>query len=432
MPVGVGLLGCGNVGSALVSLIGKGDLKKMLEIKAIAVNDLTKKRPEFVHLDLLSNDAESVINRDDVQIVVELIGGIEPAKSLILKALKAGKSVISGNKELLANHGMELASAANEGGVDLLYEAAVAGAIPLVRLLRESLAGEEIIRVLGIVNGTTNYILTQMTEFGIDFKSALQQAQDLGYAERNPEADVEGMDAAAKASILASIAFGADVVFDDVFREGITGLESYDISYATKMGYVVKLLAIIEMVEGPGSSTGSGGSRKLSVRVHPALVSADHPLASVRGPFNAIFIEGEAAGDLMLYGKGAGGAPTASAVLGDVLDAAHNISFAASSRTLERETVAFAPINDITTRYYLALDVVDEPGVLAEVAKIFGVNKVSISSMEQVETNEGARLVFFTHVALEKNLQATKRDLGNLSVVKKVGSIIRILDGGQE
>ncbi|HLT70428.1 MAG TPA: homoserine dehydrogenase, partial [Acidimicrobiales bacterium] len=323
--VRIGLLGCGNVGSALVDLVrtrsdaiaSRTGLR--LEIARVAVRSLAKERPVELPDGVLTLDAPGVVVDPDVDLVVELIGGVEPARELVLAALKAGKPVVTGNKELLAVAGAELFAAAEAAGVDLLFEAAVGGGIPFIRPLRESLAGERIDRIMGIVNGTTNYILTRMTEEGVSYADALAEAQQLGYAERDPTADVEGHDAAAKAAIIASIAFGVRVVAGDVHDEGISGITTADIAYARKMGYVIKLLAIAEQVEGPEGEAG-----EVAVRVHPAMVPADHPLASVRDSFNAIFVEGAAVGDLMFYGRGAGGSPTASAVLGDVIDAALN------------------------------------------------------------------------------------------------------------
>ncbi len=318
--VRVGVLGCGNVGGPLVELIAaqgpavEARTGLRLEVTRIAVRDLAKPRPAAIDAALLTTDTDAVVNDPDVDIVVELIGGIEPARELILSALKAGKPVVTGNKELLAAVGAELFSAAEGAGVDLLFEAAVAGGIPIIRPLRESLVGERITRVMGIVNGTTNYILTRMSEAGASYEDALAEAQELGFAEADPTADVEGYDAGAKAAIIASIAFGAAVTGADVHHEGITGISEVDISFAARMGFVIKLLAVAEQ-----SDTG-----EIGVRVHPAMVPLAHPLASVRESFNAVFVEGASVGDLMFYGRGAGGSPTASAILGDLIDAALN------------------------------------------------------------------------------------------------------------
>ena len=306
--------------------------------------------------------------------------------------------------------------AAAASGVDLLYEASVEGGIPLIRLLRESLAGERITRVMGIVNGTTNYILTRMTEEGATYGEALAEAQGLGYAERDPTADVDGYDAGAKAAIVASIAFGVRVVAGEVYREGISGVSPDDIAFARRLGYVVKLLAVTERA-------GDG----VAVRVHPAMVPVTHPLASVRDSFNALFIEGEAVGELMLFGRGAGGMPTASAVLGDLIDAAHNLRAGGRGRTGVLSRAAVWPIDELSSEYYLNLDVVDRPGVLATVATVFGEHGVSIRSMEQEGLGEEARIVFITHVARERDVQATLHDLRRLDAVKRVGSLLRVV-----
>lgn len=432
--VRIGLLGCGNVGSALVDLVrtrsdaiaSRTGLR--LEIARVAVRSLAKERPVELPDGVLTLDAPGVVVDPDVDLVVELIGGVEPARELVLAALKAGKPVVTGNKELLAVAGAELFAAAEAAGVDLLFEAAVGGGIPFIRPLRESLAGERIDRIMGIVNGTTNYILTRMTEEGVSYADALAEAQQLGYAERDPTADVEGHDAAAKAAIIASIAFGVRVVAGDVHDEGISGITTADIAYARKMGYVIKLLAIAEQVEGPEGEAG-----EVAVRVHPAMVPADHPLASVRDSFNAIFVEGAAVGDLMFYGRGAGGSPTASAVLGDIIDAAGNLRRGThgSIGTLKRARIR--SIDDLESAYYLSLDVVDRPGVLAQVADVFGRHRVSIRSMEQEASEPGngseARLIFLTHTACERDVQATLHDLRELDVVDSVGTMLRVVGG---
>ncbi len=421
-PVRIGLLGCGNVGGALVRLLTADpdalahSTGLRFEVARVAVRNLARERSVELPDGCLTHDADAVVSDPDVDVVVELIGGIEPARRLVLAALKQGKPVVTANKELLANVGAELFEAAATAGVDLLYEAAVAGAIPLIRPLRESLAGERITRVMGIVNGTTNYILTRMTEEGASYGEALSDAQSLGYAERDPTADVEGFDAGAKAAILASIAFGVTVVAGDVYREGISGVTPADIDVARRLGYVVKLLAIAERVNGD-----------VAVRVHPAMIPATHPLASVRDSFNAVFIEGEAVGELMLYGRGAGGLPTASAVLGDLVDAAHNLRSRSSGRTGTLPAGRFRPIDELSSQYYLNLDVVDRPGVLAAVAQVFGEHGVSIRSMEQEGLGDEARLVFITHRALERDVQATLHGLRHLDAVKRIGSLLRVI-----
>jgi len=366
---------------------------------------------------ILTHDAQAVVSDPTVDVVVEVIGGIEPARSLILQALKAGKPVVTANKELLANVGSELFEAATTSGVDLLFEAAVGGGIPLIRPLRESLAGERIRRVIGIVNGTTNYILTRMIEQGASYHDALAEAQGLGYAERDPTADVEGYDAAAKAAILASVCFGVRVVAGDVYREGISRITGADIAHATRLGYVIKLLAVVERTD----------DDEVAVRVHPAMLPATHPLASVRDSFNAVFVEGDAVGELMLLGRGAGGMPSASAVLGDLLDAAHNARTGGAGRTVALRQAAIRPVDELQSEYYLNLEVVDRPGVLAAVAGVFGDHQVSIRSMEQVGLGDEARLIFITHTARERDVQACLRDLRGLDVVDQIGGLIRVI-----
>lgn len=425
----VGLLGCGIVGGAFVQMIAeRSDAVEAatgirLDVTSIAVRSTSRDRGDRIDPSLLTTDARSLVVDPDIDLVVEVIGGIEPARELILAALGAGKPVITANKELLANCGAELYAAADAAGVDLLFEAAAAAAIPIVRPLRESLIGEDIRRVMGIVNGTTNFILTKMTEEGSAYSDALAEAQELGFAERDPTADVEGFDAGAKAAIMASIAFGSRVVAGDVYHEGISQVTSADIDFAARLGYQIKLLAIAEVFD-------HGGSREIGVRVHPAMVPDAHPLASVRGSFNAVFVEGVDAGELMFYGRGAGGRPTASAVLGDVIDAAINRSRSAH-RTVpgaNAKTVAsIRAIDDLESAYYVNLEVVDSPGVLSTVSGVFGEHGVSIRSMEQEGLGEEARLVFVTHRAVERDLQSTLHDLRQLDVVNGVRSVMRVV-----
>jgi len=420
--VKVGLLGCGNVGGALVELIDEqrdsiAERTGMrLEVERVAVRNTAKQRAVQLGTDVLTNDAGSVVEDPSVDVVVELIGGIEPARELILTALQNGKAVVTGNKELLANVGGELFESAEKAGVDLLFEAAVAGGIPLIRPLRESLAGDRVQRILGIVNGTTNFILTRMTEEGSTFHEALAEAQDLGYAERDPTADVEGFDAAAKAAIIATVAFGVRVVAGDVYNEGISGVTPADIAFADRLGYVVKLLAVAEADE-----------RGVAVRVHPAMVPADHPLAAVRESFNAVFIEGAAVGDLMLYGRGAGGRPTASAVLGDVIDAAANRRRGTHAGMGILGKARIRPIEELSSQYYVALEVADRPGVLEAVARVFRIHDVSIKQAQQEGIGEEARLILITHTAEERAMQGTLSDLRDLDVVDRVGSLLRVV-----
>lgn len=424
--VRVGLLGCGNVGAALVKLVEQqapmieARTGLRLEITRIAVRNLSRGRDVAVPEGLLTRDAHSVVNDPDVDVVVEVIGGIEPARELITEALAAGKPVVSANKELLANVGTELFTAAESHGVDLLCEAAVAGGIPLVRALRESLRGEPIRRVMGIVNGTTNFILTKMTEEGAEYSAALAEAQELGYAERDPTADVEGYDAGAKVAIIASICFGARVVAGDVYHEGISNISAAEIAIAKRLGYVVKLLGIAER----DSQTG-----EIGVRVHPAMVPLHHPLASVRESYNAVFVDSDAAGSLMFYGRGAGGAPTASAVLGDLIDASLNLCQGTHgiSGTFTRHPIR--AIDETTAEYLLGLDVADQPGVLHAVTGVFARHGVSIRVAEQEGIGPDARLVFITHEAREADLQATVRELRDLDVVRRVGGLLRVISG---
>ena len=425
--VRVGLLGCGNVGTALVQLLeSNAELIEQrsgvrIDVARVAVHNVAKERDVELGEGVLTHDADAVVGDPSIDVVVETIGGVEPARTLILTALKSGKPVVTANKELLANFGEELFEAAETAGVDLLFEASVAGGIPLMRPLRESLAGERIQRVMGIVNGTTNYVLTQMTEEGSSFAEAVAEAQDLGYAERDPTADVEGFDAAAKAAIIASIAFGARVVAGDVYREGITKVTADDIQAAAELGYVVKLLAVAEEHDGT-----------VGARVHPAMVPIDHPLASVRGSYNAVFIEGEAVGQLMLLGRGAGGGPTASAVLGDLVDAAKNLHSGARGATignLARRRIR--PIDETASQFYISLDAADRPGVLASIAGVFGKHDVSIQSMQQKGQGDEARLIFVTHLAREAALSATIHEVRELDAVERVGSVLRVV-GGEE
>jgi homoserine dehydrogenase len=422
-PVRVGLLGCGNVGAALVRLIDEhADVLSAragvgIEVARVAVRDLSRERDVKLPADAFTADADEVVRDPGIDVVVEVMGGVEPARTLITDALRAGKPVVTANKELIARHGPELFAVAAEAGVDLLFEASVAGGIPLMRPLRESLAGDRIRRVMGIVNGTTNYILTRMAEAGSSFEDALAEAQQLGYAEADPTADIDGHDAAAKAAIIATIAFGARVVPDDVYTEGIRGVTADDIASAETLGYVVKLLAVAEEREGA-----------IAVRVHPAMVPKRHPLASVRDSFNAVFIEGEAVGELMLYGRGAGGGPTASAVLGDLVDAVKNLVSGAKGATIG-ELVArpITPIEETESPFYLLMEVADQPGVLSAIAGEFGQRDVSIKSMEQRGIRTDARLVFITHRAREADVRATLAALRDVDQVHRVGSVLRVV-----
>ena len=418
----VGVLGAGTVGAALIRLLHElaDDVALRsgvrIEVTRVAVRDVSKVRDVPLPPDAFVDDPRLVVDDPGTDIVVELIGGVVPARELLLQAFANGKPVVTANKELLATHGADLFAAADAAGLDLAFEAAVAGGIPLIRPLRTSLAGERVQRLLGIVNGTTNYVLTQMSEHGWSFEEALAEAQRLGYAEADPTADVEGYDAAAKAAILASLAFDTAVTADEVFREGITGITAQDIADADRLGYAVKLLAIAELDDDA-----------ISVRVHPAMVPATHPLASVRDAFNAVFVEGPRIGQLMLYGRGAGGDPTATAVAGDVIAVARHLVYGGRSiggGGARRRRIR--PMGDTRGQYYLNLHVEDRPGVLAEIAERFGHNGVSIERVWQEGAGEEATLVFITHRAQEGAFQKTVEELRELEVVRDVASLLRV------
>ena len=416
------LLGCGTVGSEVYRLLAQQSddlaarIGARLEVVGVAVRRPGRARAVPVDAALLTGDAMELVTRPDVDIVIEVIGGIEPVRSVLLAAMKSGKSVVSANKALLAEDGATLHEAARENGADLYYEAAVAGAIPLLRPLRESLAGDEVHRVLGIVNGTTNYILDRMDTSGAGFADALEEAQALGYAEPDPTADIEGFDAAAKAAILAGLAFHTGVTAADVYREGITGVTAADIASARELGHVVKLLAICERRNGG-----------VSVRAHPAMIPRTHPLAGVREAYNAVFVEAEAAGRLMFYGAGAGGVPTASAVLGDVVAVARNRM--AGTRGPDASTYArlpALPMGEARTRYHVALDVADRPGVLARVAETYARHEVSIKAVRQEGRGEDAQLVIVTHIAPDAALSRCVTELEMMDSVRAVASVMRV------
>ncbi|MCK9873070.1 homoserine dehydrogenase [Nocardiopsis dassonvillei] len=423
MAMKVALLGCGVVGSEVVRLVNEQSeelaarVGTPIEIGGIAVRRLGRDRG--VDPALLTTDATALATRPDIDLVVEVIGGIEPARSLILAAIKAGKSVVTANKALLAEDGQTLHAAARDAGVDLYYEASVAGAIPLLRPLRDSLAGDRVNRVLGIVNGTTNYILDRMDSLGAGFTESLEQAQALGYAEADPTADVEGFDAAAKAAILARLAFHTQrVTAADVHREGITGVSAGDIASARAMGCVVKLLAICQRSQDGGS---------VGVRVHPVMLPVEHPLASVKEAYNAVFVEAESAGRLMFYGAGAGGTPTASAVLGDLVAVARNRL--ADTSVAEGGHDTGLPVHDMgetITSYHVALDVADRPGVLSKVAEIFADHGVSIKNVRQEGSGDDAQLVLVSHPAPDAALSATVEDLRVHDMVREVASVMRV------
>ncbi|HET9724195.1 MAG TPA: homoserine dehydrogenase [Actinomycetota bacterium] len=421
--VRVGLLGCGNVGAAVIRLLDEHaeDIARragcQLEIAGVAVRDLSKARDVPLDRARFTGDPMEVLEDPNVDVVCELIGGDEPAGALILAAFERGKPVVTANKELLATRGRELFDASDAKGLDLYFEASVGGGIPLIRPLKESLTGERVRRVLGIVNGTTNFILTKMAEEGRPFGDVLAEAQALGYAEADPTADVDGHDAAAKCAILASIAFNARVTSADVFREGIARVSPEDIEFARRLGYVVKLLAIAELVEG----------ERIAARVHPAMIPAMHPLAAVRDAYNAVFVEGPHIGELMFYGRGAGGDATATAVVGDLVSVARNLRSGARGvgcTCFHERTIR--PMAEMEGQYYILTSVEDRPGVLAEIAGVFGRNRVSLKSMWQEGMGDEARLVFVTHRAREGAFQDAATQIRALSSVREVRSILRV------
>ncbi len=428
-PLRLALLGCGSVGSQVVRLLRQqqDDLTARvgapIELVGVAVRRPELQRDADVPRELLTTDAAGLVARGDLDLVVEVIGGIEPARSLILSALENGASVVTANKALLAEDGATLFAAAEKAERDLCFEASVAGAIPILRPLRESLAGDKVRRVLGIVNGTTNFILDKMDTAGAGFADVLEEAQALGYAEADPTADVEGFDAAAKAAILASLAFHTRVTAADVYREGISEVSAADVASAKEMNSVVKLLAICELRETP---TGPA----VSARVHPAMIPRSHPLASVHEAFNAVFVESDAAGQLMFYGPGAGGAPTASAVLGDLVMAARNrlddVHGAGESTYAQCEVL---PMGDTVTRYHVALDVDDRAGVLAAVAQAFAEHDVSIQTVRQEGHGDDAQLVVVSHRATDAALSATVDALRTMDFVHDVSSVMRVEAG---
>ncbi|MEQ4204364.1 homoserine dehydrogenase [Actinopolymorpha sp. B17G11] len=429
-PLKVALLGCGVVGTQVVRLLTEhqDDLAARvgapLELAGIAVRRAGRRRDVPVDPSLFTTDAAALVRRTDIDLVVEVIGGIEPARSLILGALEHGASVVTANKALLAEDGSSLFSVAQKYGADLYYEAAVGAAIPLIRPLRESLAGDRVTRVLGIVNGTTNYILDRMDAEGAGFAEALEDAQALGYAEADPTADVEGFDAAAKAAILAGLAFHTRVTASDVHREGIAEVTATDVASARAMDCVVKLLAIAELAP---------GGEQLGVRVHPAMIPRAHPLASVREAYNAVFVESAAAGQLMFYGSGAGGAPTASAVLGDLVAVArHRVQGVTGVGESTYAQLAVRPMGETPTRYHISLDVDDKAGVLAAVADAFAQQGVSIQTVRQEGRGADAQLVVVTHQAPDRALAATVDELVKLGVVREVLSVMRVEGLGEE
>lgn len=418
----IGLLGLGTVGTGVYKLIRmRSDVMErtigaQLEIKKILVHNKNKKR-EGVDESLLTDNWKDILEDEEIQIVIEVIGGIEPAKTMILEALKAGKNVVSANKDLIAEEGRELLDTAQEYGKDFLFEAAVAGGIPIIRPLKQCLAGNEITDLLGIVNGTTNYILTKMFEEGMEFEDALRQAQKLGYAEADPTADVEGLDAGRKVAIMASIAFHSRVVFSDVYMEGITKITAADIAYAKEFDSVIKLLGVARNTE-------SG----IEVGVYPVMLPKDHPLASVRESFNAVFIHGDAVDDAMFYGRGAGEMPTASAVVGDVIDVARDLAYDCTGRiscTCYRQ-IPVKDFGEIENKFFLRMQVKNRPGVLAQIAQVFGGHKVSIARVVQKNVHlEKAELVIVTERVKERHMKDATEELKNMDSIYEISSVIR-------
>ena len=422
--IGIGLLGCGIVGSAVARILNANadEIEERcgarLCVRRVAVRNLAKERDVPLPHDLFTNDPAEVVNDPEVRIVVEVMGGIEPARSLMLASLASGRPVVTANKELIATLGRELFDQAERSGADFAFEAAVAGGIPIIKPLKESLAGERVRRVMGIINGTTNFILTRMSAEGIEFEQALAEAKRLGYTELDPTADIEGFDPAAKISILASICFNQRVVAGDVYREGITRVTARDIGFAHALGYEVKLLGVAELVEG-----------QVAVRVHPAMIPMSHPLASVRDNLNAVFVEGDNVGQLMFYGQGAGGPPTGTAVVGDIVDLARNL--VTGSRgvgcTCYHNDARIRHMDETSSQYYILLEVDDQPGVLAQVAQAFADQQVSIKSVWQEGFADEARLVLVTHAAPERNFQSLLGALRSLAVVEEVASAMRVI-----
>ncbi|HEY0448443.1 homoserine dehydrogenase [Actinophytocola sp.] len=419
----VAMLGCGTVGAQVVRLLTEqaGDLTARIggEIELAGIAVRRPHRHPDIPAHLVTTDAAALV-ASDVDVVVEVVGGIEPARTLLLDALRAGKSVVTANKALLAEHAAELFAAAESSGADLYFEAAVAGAIPLLRPLRESLAGDRITRVMGIVNGTTNYILSAMDSSGAGYAETLDEASRLGYAEADPTADVDGYDAASKAAILASIAFHTRVTAADVYREGISAVTPADIAAAKALGRTIKLLAICERVD-------AGGTESVAVRVHPAMIPRSHPLAGVGGAFNAVFVEADAAGPLMFYGQGAGGAPTASAVLGDLVAVARNkVVGGRGPGESSYAALPVRPVSQVDTRYHVSLDVADRAGVLSAVASVFAEHDVSIAAVRQQGRSTDASLVIVTHSAPDAALRSTVDKIAGLPVVHEVVSVMRV------
>ncbi len=420
-PVRIGMLGCGVVGSSVARLL-LADTDELstragvkMELARIAVR--TIKPYEGIKPSLFTTDPFSIVNDPEIDLIIEVMGGIEPARELIMTAIENRKSVVTANKALLASHGAEMFTAAYAKGEDIYYEASVAGAIPIIRPMRDSLAGDFVTRLMGIVNGTTNYILTKMHEDDREFADVLKEAQALGYAEADPTADVEGFDAAAKAAILSGLAFHTRVTVDDVYREGISKITLEDVKIAKSMDHVIKLLAIAELTP----------ADEISVRVHPVMLHKSHPLASVRDAYNAVFVEAESAGSLMFYGRGAGGAPTASAILGDVVAVARHIALnSVGQRETDYADREIASIESTKTKFLIRLEVADKAGVLASIATTFANHGVSIQTVNQAGRNDDAEVTIVTHLATEGELKATVESLKKMDAVQNISSVIRV------
>jgi homoserine dehydrogenase len=419
--ISIGMLGCGVVGSQVARLLQSDEQElsersgALLVLKKIGVRSNAPR--EDIDPSMLTTDLNSIVSDPEINIVIEVMGGIEPARTLILEAIKNKKSVITANKALLATHGHELFNAADAAKVDLYYEAAVAGAIPIIRSMRESLAGDQITRVMGIVNGTTNYILTKMAEEGRDFNDVLKEAQTLGYAEADPTADIEGHDAAAKAALLASLAFHSTVTIDEVYCQGISAISIDDINASKAMGSVIKLLAIAELTV----------KDEISVRVHPVMLPNSHPLASVRNAFNAVYVESESAGQLMFYGRGAGGAPTASAILGDLVAVTRHRAYSTVGYgESDYADLDIAPVSEVQSQFFVRLHVADKSGVLASIAQVFASENISIQTVRQAGLGKDAELIVVTHSATEAALNACVKKLTDMDIVSKVESVIRV------
>ena len=420
-PVRIGMLGCGVVGSSVARLL-LADTAELstragvkMELSRIAVR--TIKPYEGISPALFTTDPFSIVNDPEIDLIIEVMGGIEPARELIMTAIENRKSVVTANKALLASHGAEMFTAAYAKGEDIYYEASVAGAIPIIRPMRDSLAGDFVTRLMGIVNGTTNYILTKMHEDNREFADVLKEAQALGFAEADPTADIEGFDAAAKAAILSGLAFHTRVTVDDVYREGISKITLEDVNIAKSMDHVIKLLAIAELTP----------ADEISVRVHPVMLHKSHPLASVRDAYNAVFVEAESAGSLMFYGRGAGGAPTASAILGDVVAVARHIALnSVGQRETDYADRDIAPIETTKTKFLIRLEVADKAGVLAAIATVFSNHGVSIQTVNQAGRNSDAEVTIVTHLATEGELKATVASLNAMEMVNKISSVIRV------